>query len=664
MPCVLSPLSIRDRLLVVALMLLTMLIYWPGLAGGFVFDDFGNLIDNTAMAPEAVRAHFWAAVWSSGSGPTDRPISMLTFAIQDWFTGLAPWPLKFVNVLIHAANGLLVFVLVRAVVGFACSSFQRIQLSAPMTGAGRYWLIAPNTLALLITAAWAFSPMQLTAVLYVVQRMESLASLFILTGLWLYWQGRMRLLNERAGGWWRIWAGLLGCTVLAIFTKESGVMLPVYAFLLEWLILRGRVAAGFEPKFVWIFVLVLILPGIVGLLYTLPSALNGTAYATRPFDLAQRLWTEGRVMIDYLHWILAPTPNALSLYHDDIALSTGWLAPWTTAASWILIAGLIGTALWLKNRAPLFALGVFWFFSGHLLVSTYIPLELVYEHRNYLPSIGVFIALFGLGFAWQPQDMERIAVTRTLTVSAAVALIALYAGFTALRAQIWGNTYQLAYFESTAHPDSARASYDLARVMLIMAPSTDSPLFQFGMSQMENTADIPGSGIQADQALIFMAAKNHLPVHTGWWINLRAKIARQPLSAEDVGALYSLINCGTNDVCKYTPQEIHELGQTLQLAVSRHPKDPGILTLLANYSANITHDFPQAYLLMQQAVALDPKKIDYWKNLITMQIAAGKFNDARVGIERMSELNGKGIHDAAIATEKAALKKKEAELAR
>ena len=127
-----------------------------------------------------------------------------------------------------------------------------------------------------------FSPMQLTAVLYVVQRMESLASLFILAGLWLYWQGRMRLLAGQAGGWWRIWAGLLGCTVLAIFAKESGVMLPVYAFLLEWLVLRGRVAAGFEPKFVWMFALVLILPGIAGLLYTLPSALNGTAYASAP----------------------------------------------------------------------------------------------------------------------------------------------------------------------------------------------------------------------------------------------------------------------------------------------------------------------------------------------------------------------------------------------
>ncbi|OZB84100.1 MAG: hypothetical protein B7X28_01145 [Halothiobacillus sp. 13-55-253] len=714
MPYSLSTKSLRNRLLLLALLLLTAVVYWPGLSGGYIFDDFGNLVDNATMAPKAVRAHFWAAVWSSGSGPTDRPISMLTFALQDWFTGLAPWPFKFVNLLIHLANGVLVFVLVRAVVGWvfvdgAATPSPRTaphpnpspqgggaltpaphpnpvqgrgatrpasppqgggaQTPSPFMGEGwgggataKHWLITPNTLALLIAAAWLLAPMQLTAVLYVIQRMESLASFFILAGLLLYWQGRMRLLAGQAGGWWRIWAGLIGGTLLATFAKESGVMLPVYAFLLEWLLLRGRTAAGFEPKFVGVFLLVLVLPGIAGLLYTLPSALNGSAYATRPFDLAERLWTEGRVMVDYLHWLIAPTPNALSLYHDDIALSTGWFSPWTTAASWALIALLIGAALWLKNRAPLIALGVLWFFAGHLLVSTYIPLELVYEHRNYLPSIGVFIALFGLMFAWQPPDAERARVMRTLMMAGALALIALYAGFTALRAQAWGNPYRLAYFEATTHPDSPRANYELGRVMIIMAPNTNSPLFQFGMRQFEKASQLPGASIQADQALIFMSARNSLPIPAGWWQRLRAKIERQPLSAEDVSALYNLIQCSTNGVCRYTPQEIAELGQTLRLALSRHPNNAGIVTLLANYSANVTHDFPLAYQLMQRAVALDPKKFSYWNNLVTLQIAAGKFNNARVGIERMGELNGKGIHDAEIAAAHAALAKKEADV--
>ena len=656
--------SLRERFLLVGMLLIGLAIYWPGLSGGYVFDDFGNIVDNVAMSPQAVHADFWRALWSNESGPTHRPITILTFIAQEWFTGLHPWPLKFGNVLIHLANGALIFFLTRAVLAFV---YAERAAPAPLVASDRsekctLWLVAPNTLALLIAAAWLFAPIQLTGVLYVVQRMESLAAMFVLVGLLIYWQGRIHLIAGKRGAWGLIWGGLMGMTVIATFAKESGVMLPVYAFLLEWVIFRGRGANGFDIRIIILYVIVLVLPGIAGVLYTLPGALNGSAYANRTFDLPQRLWTEGRVMVDYLHWIIAPAPNVLSLYHDDTVLSTGWFVPWTTAASWSLIAALIGLALWLKNRAPLFALGVLWFFGGQLLVSTYIPLELVYEHRNYLPSWGVYIALFGVILSWTPKDTERRAVIRTLTVSGILALIALYAGFTALRAQIWGNPYRLAYFESTTHPDSPRASYDLGRLMMILAPSAESPLFQLGMAQMENTAKMPGSNIQADQALIFMASKNQQAVETGWWKLLRAKIARQPISAEDVGALYSLINCGINGVCKYTPTGITELGNTLRFTLARYPKNVDIITLYANYSANITHDFPLAYTLMQQAVTLDPRKYEYWKNLVTLQIAAGMFADARAGIERMRELNGKGIHDMTITEIHQKLLKKEADV--
>lgn len=651
--------SLRDRLVVAILVFLVIIVYWPGLSGGFIFDDFGNLVDNRALASGGLHAHFWAAVFSSGSGPTDRPLSMLTFAIQAWFTGLAPWPLKFVNVLLHATNGILIFALTRAILGFIyagrfTTSPPIVLASATLSGSKVrgpcHWLICPSTLALFVTAAWLFSPMQLTAVLYVIQRMESLSALFVLAGLLLYWHGRMRLMDGKTGGWWRILVGLLGGTMLAVLAKETGVMLPVYAFLLEWLVLRWRGVAGFEPKLFLLYALILFLPGIAGLLLTLPGALNGSAYEGRPFDMTQRLWTEGRVLVDYLHWLIAPSPNALSLYHDDIRISTGWLSPWTSAASWALIAGLIGFALWFKNRAPLFALGVLWFFAGHALVSTYLPLELVYEHRNYLPSLGVFIALFGLIYAWRPMDPERRALMRTITVSGVAALIALYAGFTALRAQIWGNSYRLAYFEATTHPDSPRASYDLARTMMILAPGTNNSMFQMGFTQMEKTAKLPGASLQADQAMIFMAAKNKLKVEPVWWNALRAKIDRQPPSAEDVGALYSLINCGTNGVCKYTKQDQAELGKTLAFAAVRYPRDGGIITLYANYAANVAHDIPLAYSLMQRAVARAPGNFNYWKNLVTMQIALDDIPEAQASIERMKELNSLGKYNAGIST--------------
>jgi hypothetical protein len=371
---------------------------------------------------------------------------------------------------------------------------------------------------------------------------------------------------------------------------------------------------------------------------------NGVAYAGRPFTLDQRLLTEGRVMVDYLRWIVLPVPDALSLYHDDIRVSTGWFSPWTTAASWALLAALLASALVWMRRAPLWSLGVLWWFTGQSLLSTFVPLELVYEHRNYLPSWGVFVALLGALIAWSPADSARHATLRTAVTGAVVGLIALYAGFTTLRAQVWANPYRLAYFEAATHPRSPRASYDLGRMMLMMAKGTNSALFQLGMRQMEHGALLPGADLQPLQALVFMAAKNGLPVQPRWWLEMRNTIATSPMSAEDVGALYSLIQCGIDGVCHYSPADLHELGTLLAFAEQRSPGRAELVTLRANWAANLAHDTPLAYELMLRAVALDPTKFDYWKNVVVMQTAIHLFVQARAGLERLRELDRFGLH--------------------
>ncbi len=364
--------------------------------------------------------------------------------------------------------------------------------------------------------------------------------------------------------------------------------------------------------------------------------------------MSERLLTEGRVLVDYLRWIVLPSPDALSLYHDDIALSTGWLSPWTTAASWAALAALLGAALALRKRLPLFAFGVLWWFAGQSLVSTFVPLELVYEHRNYLPDWGVFLALFALLFTWSPPDAERRGTLRLLIVGGVSALIALYALFTAIRAQTWGNPFRLAYFEATTHPQSPRASYDLGRMMLITAQGAGSPQFQMGMRQMEQGALLPGADLQPLQALVFMSAKNDLPIQPRWWAEMHHIIATSPMSAEDVGALYSLIQCSINGVCHYAPGDVRQLGELIAFAVQRNPGRADLVTLQANWAANLAHDNPLAYRLMLRAVALAPGKYDYWKNLFVMQMAAGLYGDAGNVLERLRELNRFGIHDAQI----------------
>jgi len=628
----------RTVLNLLGVLLLGLLVYWPGLSGGYVLDDFANLVDNPDFAAHALHSQFWAAVWSSGSSQLHRPLSMLSFAVQMWFSGMDPWPLKLANILIHLFNGLLVFLLSLRVLAWLNQA------------ASRRWLLAPRTIALLVMAAWILAPIQLTAVLYVVQRMESIAALFVLLGLLAWWHGRMLLIQGRTNAWWWIIGGLVGGTVLATLSKETGVLLPAYAFLLDWLVLGFAGRANTPDRRLWaMFALVLFLPALLGLAWLLPGILSGHAYDGRDFDLAERLWTEGRVLVDYLHWIVAPIPNDLTLYHDDVPFSTGWLQPWTTAASWALIAVLLGSAWFLRRRVPLYALGVAWFFAGQSLVSTILPLELVYEHRNYLPSLGVFLALFGLLSVWAPDEPERRRSLRLILMVAGLALIALYAGFTTMRAHVWGNPFRLAYFESTTHPQSPRASYDLGRLLMVTSSTVDSPRYQLGQQVMKKAASLPNAGLQPLQALIFMSAKNRQPVKPQWWQDMRNRIVRRPISAEDVSALFSLVQCGISGTCRYQAEDERQLHATLVAAVKRYPRRAVLVTLEANFEANIEHDYAQAYRLMLRAVVLAPNKFQYWKNLMVVQLALGRLDEAANVLKRLRELNSLDTENAEIA---------------
>src|SRR5690348_5304141 len=222
---------------------------------------------------------------------------------------------------------------------------------------------AATRIALIVSATWMLLPINLMAVLYVVQRMESLCQVFVLAGLWVYLHGRWMMLtaeSARRDRWGLALAvsGIVLGTVLGLTSKETAVLLPVFAFLAEWILLKfsrsalhpsptGRGAGGegtglvispteTEPSpappghplpkgegksrtdtRIWtLFTVTLFIPAVLGFLWLLRSALRPGALAGRNFTLAQRLLTEPRVLVDYLHWTLLPDPMVWSLYHD------------------------------------------------------------------------------------------------------------------------------------------------------------------------------------------------------------------------------------------------------------------------------------------------------------------------------------------------------------
>jgi tetratricopeptide (TPR) repeat protein len=169
------------------------------------------------------------------------------------------------------------------------------------------------------------------------------------------------------------------------------------------------------------------------------------------------------VLLEYLGLIAVPTPSRLTLFHDDYVASRGLLDPVTTLPALLAIAALVGAACWLRARAPVLTFAIAWYFAGHLLESTFLPLELYFEHRNYLPLLGPAVAAAYYG----QRAVQRLTTRHAkLLVPALFATLAL--GVTALtwaEATIWGRPQALALTWAAEHPTSLRARANFAGIL-------------------------------------------------------------------------------------------------------------------------------------------------------------------------------------------------------
>ena len=591
----------------IAALALTAVLYWPGLSGDYLFDDFPNITDNSDVHVSTLDWREWRqAALASPSRELRRPLAMLSFAANYFFTGIAPLPMKLTNLFIHLVNGALLFYMLLRLLGLY--NERRAQ---PLAASRIRWL------SLGVTSAWLVTPINLSSVLYVVQRMESMAQMFVLAGLWLYLNGRRRMLDgaSRFGALFAA-SGLVFGVIFGGLCKESAVLLPLYALLIELTILHfdARDSAG-RRKLWSIFGFVLFIPAAVGLIWLLPRVLSPDAYAARPFTLAQRLLTEARVLVDYVVWTLFPHPAFLSFYHDDISVSQGWLAPPATLGCVALLAAAGATAISLRRKLPLLALGIAWYFAAHLLTATIIPLELVFEHRNYFASIGLLLATGAL-LAETPDHYKLARWALPLLALAA------FSASTFLRAQEWGNPIQFAYAEAEIHPASPRANYELGRVLTVTSGyRTDSKLIEPALHAFESAAALPGAGAPPLAALIVVASHAHREVKMQWWSALTSRLGERPPSSEDIGALTSLANCQRTGSCAPdTPLLLSAF-----LAALNHPQaDPKLLATYGAFAANQLGDYALAANMLRDALAQSPHSFSYRMELTNILILQGE----------------------------------------
>jgi len=623
--------SIPARLGLVIALIFTAAVYWPGLYGGFLFDDYPNIVDNHALQIKTVSIPDLAgAALSSPSSEFKRPLASLSFAANYLLTGLDPYWMKLTNLVIHLINGVLVYALALALIFVA----QR-NTSGPEDR-------DPRWIALLIATGWMLLPINLTGVLYVVQRMESLANVFVLLGLIGYVAARRRMLDGRRG-LAAAAASLVLATAVGLLAKETAVMTPLYAALIEWSLFRARKADGHrDAGILGLFIIVLVIPLIVGLTWELPHVLNAGAWETRDFTLPQRLLSEARIVADYIRWTLLPTPHALSFYHDDYRVSTGWLTPWTTLPCVLILAGLAVLVAGLRKRAPLVALGLALFFGAQLLTATVLPLELVYEHRNYFPSFGLLLALVPL-LAATAQRLP-MPVARGVLLGG---LMLLWTAETAATAYAWGQPLRLARTLAERAPQSPRAQYALGRTDIILSDyDPKSPFTVAAYAPLERAMRLPNASILPEQALIMMNSRMHLPLKNAWWNSMIAKLKAHKPGVQDQSSLSSLTKCAINKDCDLPEQRMVDAF----LAALSHPNpNARLLASYGDYAWNVMHDNALAMRLARGAVKAAPHVAAYHITLARMLIAQGQPAAAQQQIKQLQAQNIGGHLDGSIA---------------
>jgi hypothetical protein len=597
------------------------LAYWPGLNGGFVFDDYPNIVFNEPLHVTTLKWDDWlAAIFSSMSSDLQRPLAMLTFALNHYFTGLNPWPMKLVNVGIHLVNTLLVFGLTRAIL--------RSVPTAPVDQLRRAWM------ALAVAALWALAPINLMAVLFIVQRMESLCHSFVIAGLWLYVIGRQRQLAGRQG-WRHILVGLGAGTVFGLLSKESAVLLPLYAFLTEIFLFYFRDAAGRRDfRLSMLYLLGLAVPALLGGGWLLQRSLQAGSFGSREFNLVERLLTEPRVVLDYLHWTLLPDLQQMSLFHDDYVISRNLWQPASTLPAILVIAALVVVTWLIRKRRPLIALGISWFLAAQLLTATIIPLELVFEHRNYFASLGVFLALADLLlFTRWPVSLRRPSILIVCL------LIVLSAVDTRLRAEEWSNPLRFAIAEVAKHPLSPRATYQLGQTYVILSEGKpNSPFVTAAFTALESARHVPDANVLPAQGLLMLASRTGRPLKDVWWQDMEYRLRNHPIGPQEHGALAAMTECAVAEHCHFPPEHLDRM---FDAALSRG-NDPEVMNIYANYVLHILGRPELALGLWKITIELNPGEPVYRISTIKLLIAMGRRDEARVEIAKLRKLGRLG----------------------
>lgn len=557
---------------------LSAIVFLPGLGGGFVFDDRANIIENSALQSigrGGGLADVFYAAYSFQPGGGSRALTMLSFALDSWRGGGA-YSFKSTNLLIHVLTCAALAVLIRGLLLAGGKTIRQAECAA-----------------VVLAFFWAIHPLQVSSVLYVVQRMQTLVTLFMVLALWSYLSMRraqMRGERSRRYGMLTLLFGALGFA-----SKEDALLLPVYMMLLELTLL------GFKAQRSEISTLLrrgYISCAAIGaafyLLWVVPHYWHWGAYPGRDFSSYERLLTQARVLMMYLWQSLVPLPDFMRFYYDDYEISRGLFSPVTTFASVVALGSLLIWGWCWRLKRPVFSFGVFLFFAGHIITSNIINLEMVFEHRNQLPLIGVVLAV---GELISPIiERRRSFVLKCLPILAAFLLLA---GGASLRAYDWGEPLRFARKSVEIAPLSERAWLQLASVYADrsgMDPSDAN--FDLALAVCVRGEALTGSIPLLSNVIIYSTMQGH--ENFADFDSLVFRMSSAPMSAQNKNVLWVMLNAIDSGVL------LDERGmlRLIDVVAARSSLAVDERLRIAAYIHNETHSPGRAFGYLRGAVEL------------------------------------------------------------
>jgi hypothetical protein len=440
-------------------------VYWPGLAGPALLDDSANLrpLQLLEEQPDLITD----VVAGNLSGPLGRPVSMLSFSLEQVYLGGGVSSQKRVNLYLH--------LIIASLLLFFCRDvFTQLQQPRPLF------------LAMAAASLWLLAPLLLSTILYSIQRMAQLSTLFTVLALTGYLRCRV------SRGWLQVGWGLLAAASLlaAPLSKENGLLALPLVLWLEWTVLRFD-GFGELARRRWVRIHVTLVSLAVLLFAALwilrPEYVVG-AYARRDFDLLERLLTQARVLWTYVGQLLWVDRALLGLYQDDQLISRGILQPVSTLGAvlgWLAVAA--STLLFARRRATGgIAFGLGFFMLAHTMESTIFPLEMYFEHRNYLPAAGLLVALLS-AIGWL---IARLPWCVNWLVLAWFVLFSHALMATAAEAQLWSHNYLLHITAVNRFPNSLRANIEMSRVMALGGDLQQALRYASRAEQLETQAGL------------------------------------------------------------------------------------------------------------------------------------------------------------------------------